>query len=426
MKGLKNLNPKNNNRMRRVVITGLGCVTPLGNNTEALWSGLLKGECAIREITSLPTENLPVKVAAEVLDFNPEAFGIEKSMIRHNDRYALFALAAAGQAMADSGLTVGKDVEPHRLGCAIGSGIGGIHTFTREHASLMKNGPRYVSPLFIPEMIANIASGNVAIAFNAQGPNLPVVTACASGTHSVGEAYRMIHEGRADAMITGGAEAAISEISIAGFANSKALSTSTDPMAASLPFDKRRKGFVMGEGSGILILEDYELARRRGAHIYAEICGYGNTCDAHHYTAPRPDGLSATNAMRLALEEAGFKADESLYINAHGTGTPLNDKSETVAIKQALGEATARKAVISSTKSMLGHMLGATGAVEAIICAMTLKNGVVPPTVHLDEPDPECDLDYTPHTARSYNATIAISNSFGFGGQNACIALRKM
>lgn len=412
--------------MRRVVITGLGCVTPLGNNTEALWSGLLKGECAIREITSMPTENLPVKVAAEVLDFKPEDFGIDKAMIRHNDRYALFAIAAATQAMADSGLKVDVDVPANRFGCAIGSGVGGIQTFCREHSALMEGGSRRVSPLFIPEMIANIASGNVAITFNAQGPNLPIVTACATGTHSVGEAYRMVREGRADAMLTGGAEAAICEIAIAGFANSKALSTSTDPMAASLPFDARRKGFVMGEGSGVLVLEEYEAAKRRGAHIYAEVCGYGNTCDAHHYTAPRPDGLSATNAMRLALEEAGFKASDRLYINAHGTGTPLNDRAETLAIKQALGEEEARKAVISSTKSMHGHMLGATGAVELIISALTLKHGMVPPTIHLDEPDPELDLDYTPHTARKYQADVAISNSFGFGGQNACVALRRI
>ena len=412
--------------MRRVVITGLGCVTPLGNNIETFWGNLLKGECAIREITSMPTENLPVKVAAEVLDFKPEEYGIDKAMIRHNDRYALFAIAAATQAMADSGLKVDEHVAANRFGCAIGSGVGGIQTFCREHTALMGGGPRRVSPLFIPEMIANIASGNVAITFNAQGPNLPIVTACATGTHSVGEAYRMVREGRADAMLTGGAEAAICEIAIAGFANSKALSTSTDPMAASLPFDARRKGFVMGEGAGVLVLEEYEAAKRRGAHIYAEVCGYGNTCDAHHYTAPRPDGLSATNAMRLALDEAGFQAGEHLYINAHGTGTPLNDRAETLAIKQALGEEEARRAVISSTKSMHGHMLGATGAVELIICALTLKHGMVAPTIHLDEPDPELDLDYTPHTARQYQADITISNSFGFGGQNACVALRKL
>jgi len=412
--------------MRRVVITGVGCITPLGNNVETMWNNLLNGTCAIDTIKNINAENLSVKVAAEVKDFNPENFGIEKAMIRHNDRYALYAIAAATQAMQDSGLMVDKDVDPSRFGCAIGSGIGGIQTFCREHASMLENGPRRVSPLFIPEMIANIASGNVATVFHAEGPNLPVVTACATGTHSVGEAYRMIKEGRADAMITGGAEAAICEIAISGFANSKALSTSEDPMTASLPFDARRKGFVMGEGSGVMILEDYELAKRRGAHIYAEVCGYGNTCDAFHYTAPRADAKCATNAIKWALEEAGFKSGEKVYVNAHGTGTPLNDKTETLAIKQSMGEDEARKAVISSTKSMHGHMLGATGAVEMVICAKTLQEGKVAPTIHLDQPDPDCDLDYTPHTARDYAADITISNSFGFGGQNACVALRKI
>ena len=412
--------------MKRVVITGLGVISPLGNSVDSMWSGLLNGNCAIDYIKSFDTTEMPVKVAAEVKDFQPEDFGIDRPIIRHNDRYALYALAAAVQAMRDSGLEVGKDVDPVRLGCAIGSGVGGIQTFCREHSSLLENGSRGVSPLFIPEMIANIASGNVAIMFHAEGPNLPIVTACATGTHSIGEAYRMIREGRADAMITGGAEAAVCEMAISGFANSKALTTTEDPMSASLPFDARRKGFVISEGSGIMILEDYEIARRRGAHIYAEVCGYGNSCDAYHYTAPRADAKSATNCIKWALEEAGYQNGEKLYINAHGTGTPLNDKAETLAIKQALGEATAREAVISSTKSMLGHMLGATGAVELVICAKTLQDGKVAPTIHLDEPDPECDLNYTPHTARDFDAGIAISNSFGFGGQNACVALRRI
>lgn len=411
---------------KRVVITGMGCISPLGNSVDAMWSGLLRGECAIDFIQSMDTEDLPVKVGAEVKDFRPEDYGIDRPMIRHNDRYALYALAAASQAMRDSGLEVGKDVDPSRFGCAIGSGVGGIQTFCREHSSLQENGYRGVSPLFIPEMIANIASGNVAVMFHAEGPNLPVVTACATGTHSIGEAYRMIREGRADAMISGGAEAALCEIAIAGFSNSKALTTSEDPMAASLPFDLRRKGFVIGEGAGIMILEEYEMARRRGAHIYAEVCGYGNTCDAFHYTAPRADAKCAANCIRLALEEAGYKEGEKMYINAHGTGTPLNDKAETLAIKLALGETAARKAVISSTKSMMGHMLGATGAVELLICALTLRDGKVAPTIHLDEPDPDCDLDYTPHAARDYAAGLTISNSFGFGGQNACVALRSI
>jgi len=412
--------------MKRVVITGLGCISPLGNEVDRMWKELLKGSCAIDFIKSMDTADLPVKVAAEVKDFNPEDYGIDRPMIRHNDRYALYALAAASQAMRDSGLEVGKDLDPTRLGCAIGSGVGGIQTFCREHASLLENGSRGVSPLFIPEMIANIASGNVAILFHAEGPNLPVVTACATGTHSVGEAYRMIREGRAEAMITGGAEAAICPIAISGFANSKALSTSEDPMAASLPFDRRRKGFVIGEGAGILILEEYELARRRGAHIYAEICGYGNSCDAYHYTAPRADAKSATNCMTWALAEAGYRDGEKVYVNAHGTGTPLNDKAETLAVKQAFGLEAAHRAVISSTKSMTGHMLGATGAIELIVCAKTLQDRKVAPTIHLDEPDPDCDLDYTPHTARDYAPDLTVSNSFGFGGQNACVVLRRI
>lgn len=412
--------------MKRVVITGLGCISPLGNEVERMWKELLNGSCAIDYIKSMDTTDLPVKVAAEVKDFNPEDYGIDRPMIRHNDRYALYALAAASQAMRDSGLEVGKDLDPTRLGCAIGSGVGGIQTFCREHASLLENGSRGVSPLFIPEMIANIASGNVAILFHAEGPNLPVVTACATGTHSVGEAYRMIREGRAEAMITGGAEAALCPIAISGFANSKALSTSDDPMAASLPFDRRRKGFVIGEGAGVLILEEYELARRRGAHIYAEICGYGNSCDAYHYTAPRADAKSATNCMMWALAEAGYRDGEKVYVNAHGTGTPLNDKAETLAVKQAFGLEAAHRAVISSTKSMTGHMLGATGAIELIVCAKTLQDGKVAPTIHLDEPDPDCDLDYTPHTARDYAPDLAVSNSFGFGGQNACVVLRTI
>lgn len=412
--------------MSRVYITGVGCITPLGNNVETLWNNIKNGACGIDFIKKIDASDLPVKIAAEVKDFHPEDYGLDKTMIRHNDLYALYALSAAAQAMADSGLKVGEDVDPRRLGVAVGSGIGGIQTFQREHANMMQYGLRRISPLFIPEMISNIAGGNIAITYNAQGPNLPVVTACATGTHSVGEAYRLIHEGRADAVITGGAEAAVCEMAIGGFSNMKALTTSEDPMAASLPFDSRRHGFVLGEGSGILILESEELAKRRGAKLYAEVCGYGNTCDAHHYTAPHPEGRGAAESMRLALEEAGFKAGEKLYINAHGTGTPLNDKGETMAIKKALGEEEARKAVISSTKSMHGHMLGATGAVELIISAMALKEGIIPPTIHLDEPDPECDLDYTPHTARQWQADIAISNTFGFGGQNSTVALRKV
>lgn len=412
--------------MNRVVITGLGCVTPLGHDVMNMWDRLLKGDCAIEKTEGMRTDGLPVHVAAQVRDFDPAAQGIDRASIRHNDRYALYALAAARQAMTDSGLEAGTNIQSERLGCAIGSGIGGIQTFLQEHLRMLQEGLHRVSPHFIPMMIANIASANVAAMCHAEGPNLPVVTACATGTHAVGEAYRMVREGRADAVICGGAEAAVTDIAIAGFANSKALSTSEDPTAASLPFDRRRKGFVMGEGAGVLVLEEYTHALHRGAAIYAEVCGYGNTCDAYHYTAPRPDGKCAAAAMRTALQEACFRNDEQLYINAHGTGTPLNDKSETLAIKQVLGESESHRAAISSTKSMLGHMLGAAGAVEALICAMSLATGMLPPTIHLDCPDPECDLDYIPGTARRCQAEVALSNSFGFGGQNACIALRRV
>ena len=416
--------------MKRVVITGLGVISPVGNDVQTFWQNLLAGVCGIDFIREFPTDELPVKIAGLVKDFDPLAYGMDKAFARKQDRFALYGVAAAAQAVADAGLTAegeGANIGPDRFGVYVGSGIGGFETQYRE-AMKMAEDPsgHWVSPLLIPTMISNIAGGNVAITYNAQGPNIPVVTACATGTHSVGEAYRLIREGRADAVITGGTEAAICEMAIGGFNNMKALTQAEDPMAASLPFDARRKGFVLGEGCGILVLESETLAKRRGAKIYAEVCGYGNTCDAHHYTAPHPEGRGAAQAMTLALQEAGFQDNEHLYINAHGTGTPLNDKGETKAIKTTLGEEGARKAVISSTKSMHGHMLGATGAVELIISALALQNGIIPPTIHLDQPDPECDLDYTPHTARKWQADIAISNTFGFGGNNASVALRKI
>lgn len=408
--------------MKRVVITGMGAISPIGNDIPNFWNNLKNGVCGIDIIKSFSTENLPVKIAAEVKEFKPELYGIDAPTVRKNDRYALFALAASNLAMEDSGLVI----EPERLGVYIGSGIGGMNTFVAETTKMIEKGPQWISPLFVPMMISNIASGNVAIAHNAQGICLPIVTACATGTHSIGEAYRAIKYGYADAIITGGAEAAVVPLAIGGFANSRALSRSEDPMAASLPFDKRRQGFVIAEGAGILILEEYEHARNRGAKIYAEVCGYGNTCDAYHYTAPRPDGLSAARAMTQALTQADFKEGELLHINSHGTGTPLNDKSETAAIKMALGETAARRAIINSTKSMTGHMLGAAGGIELIAAALAVKEGLIPPTVHLEEPDPECDLDYTPNQAREAAVSIAISTSLGFGGHNGCIALRKI
>ena len=410
----------------RVVITGLGVVSPVGNNVTDFWNSLVEGKCGIDLIKGFEEYELPVSVAGQVKDFNPEADGLERNDIRRNDKFCIFALAAAAQAMTDSGLKSGENIEPERLGVYIGSGIGGMETFVNETEKLLKEGVRRISPLFVPMMISNIASGNVAIKHNAQGVCLPIVTACATGTHAIGEAYRAIKHGYADAIIAGGAEATIHPLAIGGFANSKALSRSEDPLKASIPFNANRNGFVMGEGAGVLILESLESAQKRGAKIYAEVVGYGNSCDAHHVTAPSPDGIPASRAIKQSLTEAGFDPEKDLlYINAHGTSTPLNDKTETAAIKLAMGEEAARKAIISSTKSMTGHMLGATGAVELIAATLTVKNGIVTPTIGLDEPDPECDLDYTPNFARKADITLAISNSLGFGGHNGCVAVRK-
>ena len=410
----------------RVVITGLGVVSPVGNNVTDFWNSLVEGKCGIDLIKGFEEYELPVSVAGQVKDFNPEADGLERNDIRRNDKFCTFAMAAAAQAMTDSGLKSGENIEPERLGVYIGSGIGGMDTFVNETEKLLNEGVRRISPLFVPMMISNIASGNVAIKHNAQGVCLPVVTACATGTTAVGEAFRAIKHGYADAIIAGGAEASINPLAIGGFANSKALSRSEDPLKASIPFNANRNGFVMGEGAGVLILESLESAQKRGAKIYAEVVGYGNSCDAHHVTAPSPDGIPASRAIKQSLTEAGFDPEKDLlYINAHGTSTPLNDKTETAAIKLAMGEEAARKAIISSTKSMTGHMLGATGAVELIAATLTVKNGIVTPTIGLDEPDPECDLDYTPNVARKANITLAISNSLGFGGHNGCVAVRK-
>ena len=411
---------------QRVVITGVGVVSPVGNNITEFWDNLVAGHCGIEKIKGFEDQELPIHVAGQVKDFDPEKLGLERNDYRRNDLYCQYALAAAYQAMQDSGLVSGENVAPERLGTYIGSGIGGMNTFYDETKKLLEEGVRRISPLFVPMMISNIASGNVAIKYNAQGVCLPVVTACATGTHAIGEAYRAIKHGYADAIIAGGAEATIHPLAIGGFANSKALSRSEDPKKASIPFNVNRNGFVMGEGAGVLILESLENAQKRGAKIYAEVVGYGNSCDAHHVTAPNPEGLPASRAIKQSLDEAKFDAEKDLlYINAHGTSTPLNDKTETAAIKLAMGEEAARKAMISSSKSMTGHMLGATGAVELIVAALTLKNGIVTPTIGLTDPDPECDLDYTPNVARKADVTIAISNSLGFGGHNGCVALRK-
>ena len=413
---------------KRVVVTGAGVVSPVGNSVESFWHNLIEGVCGIDYIRQIPTDDLPVKIAGEVKDFEPQQFGIEPGFARKQDKFTVYAVAAAQQAVAQSGLcsaAEGGNIDSMRFGVYVGSGIGGFSTICREHAKLMTEGARWVSPLFVPTMISNIAAGNIAIRHKAQGPCLPVVTACATSTHAIGEAYRAIKHGYADAIIAGGSEAPILPMGIAGFANAKALSRAENPAYASLPFNKNRGGFVMAEGAAILVLEEYDHAIARGATILAEVCGYGNTCDAYHATAPHPEGTTQAAAISQALDEAGYNPQtDTLYINAHGTGTALNDTSETAAFKIALGE-SAYKAHISSTKGATGHMLGAAGAAEALAAVMALKEGIVPPTINLDEPDPECDLDYTPNKAVAAPLTIAISDSLGFGGHNGCVAFRK-
>lgn len=412
---------------RRVVVTGTGVISPVGNNVESFWRNLVDGYCGIEVIADFPTDDLPVRIAGQVKDFDPSEYGIEPAFARKQDKYTLYAVAAAWQAVKESGLNAAEDgnIDPFRFGVYVGSGIGGFKTQVRETEKLMTDGAKWVSPLFIPTMIANIAAGNIAIRNNACGPCLPVVTACATSSHAIGEAYRAIRHGYADAVIAGGSEACVMPLGIAGFANAKALSRSEDPKYASLPFNKNRGGFVMSEGAAVLVLEEYEHAVQRGATILAEVCGYGNTCDAYHVTAPRPDGKTQAAAIRMALDEAGYSSDDCLYINAHGTGTALNDVSETLAFKLALGE-DAYKAHISSTKSSMGHLLGAAGAAEALAAILALRHSVIPPTINLDEIDPECDLDYTPNKAVEAALTIAISDSLGFGGHNSCLAFRKI
>ena len=410
---------------KRVVITGMGVITCIGKNISEFKESLINGRCGISTIEGLDRYGeLAVHVAGQVKDFKPTELGMDPGSVRRSDRFSQFGICAAIQAMEQSGLKSGENIQPGRLGVYVGSGIGGMQTFIDQTLVMANEGAKRVSPLFIPEMIGNLGAGNIAIKFNAQGVCLPVVSACATSTHAVGEAFRAIKYGMADAIIAGGTEAAVNELAIGGFANMKALATVDNPLEACLPFDKRRGGFVMAEGAGILIIEEYEHAIRRGAHIIAEVSGYGNTCDAYHYTAPRPDGTTTAASLSLALDEAGYSNDALLYINAHGTGTSMNDKCETKAIKIALGEEQARKVMISSTKSMHGHMLGATGAVELIASAIALESGILPPTIGYKEPDPECDLDYIPNKARKVQADYALSCSLGFGGHNAAVVLK--
>ncbi len=407
---------------RRVVVTGMGTISPVGSTVDAFWQSLIAGRNGIGTITRFDTTDFKATLAAEVKDFDPAQY-MEKPEILHSDLYAQFAISAACQAVEESGV-IGT-LPPERVAVYFGTGIGGIRTFMDEHSKLLERGPRRVSPHFIPMIIANMAAGTIAIRFGCKGAALPAVTACAAGSNAIGEALRAIRHGYADAAITGGAEATINECGVAGFTNMRALSLAEDPNEASLPFDLRRKGFVIGEGAGALILEEYEHAIARGAKIYGEICGYGSTCDAYHITAPHPEAEGSARALSQALEEAGYVPGEAVYINAHGTGTALNDVAETKAIKIAMGDQAA-KALISSTKSMTGHMLGASGAVEAVACLKVLNEGIVPPTINLLEPDPACDLNYVPHKAVQADIQLAVSNSFGFGGHNACLAFRKV
>ena len=412
-----------NQNNRRVVVTGMGAVSPVGNDVQTSWENLISGVHGIGPITRFDTTEYKAKLAAEVKDFDARKY-MEKAETLRSDLYAQYALASACQAVEESGVL--GTVDPERFAVYFGTGIGGINTFSREYKKLLDRGPSRVSPYFIPMLIANMGAGMIAIRFNCQGPALPAVTACASGSNAIGEAVRAIRHGYADVVISGGAEASINECGVAGFVNMQALSVSEDPDAASLPFDKRRAGFIIGEGAAAVVLEEYEHAVKRGAKIDGEVCGYGSTGDAYHITAPLPDAAGGARAMKQALEEAGYTGEERLYINAHGTGTPLNDAGETIAVKTALGGEKARQAYVSSTKSMTGHMLGAAGAMEAVVCLKVLETGIIPPTLNLLEPDPACDLNYVPNQAVKAEVDLCLSNSLGFGGHNACLAFRKV
>lgn len=410
--------------MRRVVVTGVGVVSALGTGTEKNWSALMAGKSGIDRITRFEASDLPSQIAGEVKDFNPEDF-IDKKEVKKMDTFIHFALAAADMAMKDSGLQVTEE-NAERVGVVVGAGLGGLPAIEKYHEVLKNGGYKKVTPFFIPMLIINLAPGHISIRFGAKGPNLSTVTACATGTHSIGDAYHIIKRGDADAMIAGGAESTITPLGIAGFNVMKALSTrNDDPAAASRPFDKGRDGFVMAEGAGIVVLEEYESAKKRGAKIYAEVVGYGATGDAHHITAPGPDGEGAARCMKMALKNAGMNPEEVDYINAHGTSTHFNDLYETMAIKSVFGD-HARKLMVSSTKSMIGHTLGAAGGIEAVYSLLAMERGAVPPTINYEEPDPECDLDYVPNQARQAEVRVALSNSLGFGGTNGTLIFKKV
>ena len=407
---------------RRVVITGLGAITPLGNNVEEFWKGIKEGRCGIEQITKFDTTNFKVKLAAEVKGYNPEEY-FDRREAKRLDLFSQYAMVAAREAWKDSGLN--KETENmERVGVVVGSGIGGIETIETENKKCNEKGPDRVSPMYIPMGILNMATGNVAIDIGAKGESMAMVTACASGTHCIGESFRMIKHGYQDVVIAGGTEAGITPLSIAGFTNIKALTKAEDKTRASIPFDKERSGFVMGEGAGVVILEEYEHAKQRGAKIYAEIVGYGATSDAYHITSPAPGGEGGARAMKIAMQEAGVKPEEITYINAHGTSTHLNDSFETQAIKTALGEENAKKVMVSSTKGHTGHLLGAAGGVEAIICAKAIQERFVPATINYQVPDEECDLDIVPNKGRNVEIKYAISNSLGFGGHNSSLLFK--
>ncbi len=409
---------------RRVVVTGVGVISPVGNTVEEFWNSLTHGKSGTGRVTQVDPQKFPSKVAAEVKNFDPSAWMNPKER-KKTDRFVQFALAASDMAVKDSKIDFSKE-DSAMCGVFIGSGIGGLHTIEEQHQVMLDKGPDRISPFFIPMLIVNMASGKVSIQFGLKGPNSCVATACATGAHACGDAFKIIQRGEADVMIAGGSEACITPLGFGGFAALKALSCLNDtPESASRPFDSTRDGFVMGEGCGILILEELEHAKKRGAKIYAEIVGYGMTSDASHITAPDPKGEGGTQSMIRAMKDAGIKPSEVQYINAHGTATPMNDRVETLAIKGALGGDIAKKVPVSSTKSMTGHLLGAAGSIEAIVCCKVIQDGIIPPTINLHQPDPECDLDYVPNQARKANIDVCLTNSLGFGGHNATLCIRK-
>ncbi len=412
-----------NGQPRRVVVTGLGVVSPLGSEIETFWKRLVAGDSGIGPVTRFDTSKYDTRFAGEVRDFRAEDV-MDRKEIRRADLFVQYAIGATAQAVKQAGVTTDR-VDPNRYGVIVGSGIGGIATFEDQHRTLLEKGPSRVSPFFIPMMISDMASGQVSIQFGAKGPNYATVSACSSGAHAVGDAYRIIQCNEADVMISGGAEAPVTPVSFAGFCSMKAMSTrNDDPQRASRPFDAHRDGFVMGEGAGVVVLEELEHAKKRGVPILAEVVGYGATGDAHHMTAPAPEGEGAARAMRAAIQDSGLSLESFGYMNAHGTSTPLNDKYETQAIKSVFGE-RAKKLPVSSTKSMTGHLLGAAGGLETIICVLAIQRQVLPPTVNYETPDPDCDLDYVPNTARSVELQAALSNSLGFGGHNVTLAFSR-